>query len=690
MRLKKLLNLTICLICLGLFAQVGMAEKKIQAVRADHPPRIDGFLDEEVWRKAVRIEDFIQSEPLRGDQPSERTVAYVMYDDKYLYIGFECFMRDMEKIQANTTRHDGEFWNDDYVEVMLDTFHDRRNAYIFSVNPLSTKSEWRYSPEERRHFGGGKSWDCEWYARARKLEDRWTAEIAVPFHELRFKKGPQETWGINFLRNIESLDEEDTWAYPGERDNDPSYYGELVGLPTERLVASRPMEFKPYLTSSGNVEEGSVDADMGIDMRIPLPSITVDLTVNPDYAQIEADPERINLSDIPIRFPEKRPFFMEGEELFRTPLDIFYTRRILQPRIGAKAVGKIGGYSFALFDTQTEKVENEEGKEIEPPANFMVVRLQGDVGRRSTIGMLAVNKQHSKGANRVGGVDFSLRFPFELNLSGQIAASQTDREGKNTSDLAFMLKGSWERDPIFILSGLQQMGEDFSAEAGFLPDIFIGRRRFNLDARIHKRFKSRFIRRLGFGPSYSYGSTLDGVRTNEQWEFGMMVGIWDFFIRTGFTSEFRTDPKDISIGYNDRSVDGFMGWFPPRWVGFRMMYKFGTRDEKKMLFLSPELSLKPIETASIRVEGQWLRMKGEDDQRILRSVFEYSFTRDMNLRITAEGRLNGHRSLFALYSWEFKPESNLFLVYTYNEEEGKREQVGYFKVAYRMRWQPRM
>jgi len=687
MHLKTLiLSIIFCLLCSIIFAQTERNVKVIKAIRTDRPPKIDGFLTDDVWKKAAKVGDFIQDEPQRGGKPSERTVVHLLYDDKFLYVGFECFMHDMEKVQASATRHDEEFWNDDYVEVMLDTFHDRRNAYIFSVNPLSTKSEERYTRARRGPFRGGKSWDCEWYARSQRLEDRWTAEIAIPFCELRFEKGPDESWGINFLRNIEWLDEEDVWAYPGESSHDPAYYGDMVGLPTERLVTSRPMEFKPYLTSSGNVEEGSVDANAGVDVRIPLPNITVDLTVNPDYAQIEADPERINLSDIPIRFPEKRPFFMEGEELFRTPLDIFYTRKILQPLVGAKAVGKVGGYSFALFDTQAEKVEEED----EPAANFMVARIQRDVGQRSTIGLLAVNKQYSGGANRVGGVDFSLRFPHELNLSGQIAASQTDRDEEGKSDVAFTIRGGWNKDPVGMSIGLQQVGKDFSAEAGFLPDIFIGRRGIRIEGGFRKGFKSRLLRRLGFGSDYSYGETIDGIRTSERWGIGGMIGLWDFFLRTGFSKEFRTDPEDISIGYNDRSVDGFFGWFPPKFVTLNMDFKIGTRDEKNVIFLGPGLSLRPVEMASIRIEGQWLRMEGEDDQRILRSVFEYRFTQDMNLRITAEGRLNGHRSLFALYSWEFKPESNLFLVYTYNEEENEREQVGYFKVAYRVRWQPKL
>ena len=687
MRLKILtLSIILCLLLSIILAQAERNAKVIEAIRTDRPPKIDGFLTDEVWRKAAKVDDFIQDEPKKGAEPSERTIVYLLYDDRFLYVGFECFMSDMEKIQANATRHDEEFWNDDYVEVMLDTFHDKRNAYIFSVNPLSTKSEGRYTRERRGPFRGGKSWDCEWYARSQRLDDRWTAEMAIPFCELRFKKGANERWGINFLRNIEWLDEEDVWSSSEERSHDPAYYGDLVGLPTEKLVASRPMEFKPYLTSSGDVEEGSLSADMGVDMRIPLPNITVDLTLNPDYAQIESDPERINLSDIPIRFPEKRPFFMEGEELFRTPLDIFYTRKILQPIVGAKAVGKIGDYNFALFDTQTEEVKEQK----EPAANFMVARIQRDVGQRSSLGLLLVDKRYSQGANRVGGVDFSFRFSHGLNLSGQIAASRLDKNGRNRSDTAITIKGGREGELWSMSIGFQQVGRDFSAEAGFLPDIFIGKRGIRLEGRLRKRFKSRLLRHLGFGPSYSYGGTIDGIRTNERWELGGMIGLWNFFLRAGLSKEFRTDPKDITIGYNDRGIDGFFGYFPPKFVTFSMRYMIGTRDEKDVIFLSPELSLKPVEMASIRIEGQWLRMEGEEDQRIIRSVFDYRFTQDMTLRLTGEGKLDGHKSLFALYSWEFKPESNLFLVYTYNEERGKREQMAYFKVAYRMRWQPKL
>ena len=660
------------------------AVKRIEAVEIDRPPRIDGVLDDECWKKAAKVDDFIQEEPEKGAPPTERTVVYLAFDRRNLYIAFECFTSNAEKLQASATRHDDEFFNDDHVEVMIDTFRDKRNAYIFSVNLLSTKAEWRYAGGRRERFGG-KSWDCEWHARAKKYDDRWVAEIAIPFSELRFRKEKSAVWGINFLRNDEQHEEEDIWSLPGESSHDPAYYGELVGLPTEKLVTIRPLEFKPYLTANRRIEEGRLGADVGLDVRVPLPSVTIDVTLNPDYAQIEADPERINLSDIPIRFPEKRPFFMEGEELFRTPLDVFYTRKIVQPLLGVKAVGKLGGYSFAVFDTLTEEMEEE------PSANFLVMRLTRDVGERSTIGLLAVDKEDKEGGNRVGGIDFNLKLPLDtglIGLSGQMAFSHTSRESEK-SDLGFTVRGGWEREPFGAHVSYQRIGEDFTAEAGFLPDVFIGREGWSASFGFHKPLKSRVLRRIGFGGEYRRGRTLEGVKTYDGWDVGMGIGLWDTFTRVGFTKEFRTDPKDVEIGYNDWSVGGFAGWFPPKYLLLMSEFRVGTRDEKGIVFLTPTLILRPLQTTSLKIETQLLWREEGEDQRIIRTVLEHRFTPEMRARFTFENTSEGRRSAFFLYSWEFKPESNLFLVYTYNRSaKDETEQIGYFKIAYRMRWQP--
>ena len=336
--------------------------RKVSAVKTDSPPKIDGKLDDPCWQKAAQTGDFIQFEPKAGEPATHKTRVYLLYDANRLYVGFECFKSDMNVLAANSVQRDSFFFSDDHVEVLIDTYLDQRNCYAFALNPLSTQTDRRITNEGgnvRRgssDVGSAISWDCDWAGYAAKYDDRWTAEFSIPFAELRFpQKDSQAVWGINFWRNDESRQEELSWVDLGGRQYAVSRFGQLTDLPLDQLVTKRPLEVKPYGTLKpekiGN-QDPELDVATGVDVRYPFSSMTVDFTLNPDFAQIEADPDRVNLSDIPLRFPEKRPFFLEGNELFQTPVELFYSRRIEDLMYGGKAIGKMGNYNFAFLNAQ--------------------------------------------------------------------------------------------------------------------------------------------------------------------------------------------------------------------------------------------------------------------------------------------------------------------------------------------------
>ncbi|MCH8292673.1 carbohydrate binding family 9 domain-containing protein [Candidatus Poribacteria bacterium] len=337
--------------------------RKIEAVQTNSPPKIDGKLDDSCWQKAAQTGEFIQFQPLSGEPASQQTKVYLLYDENRLYIGFECFKDDMNNLAANSTQRDSFFFSDDHVEVLVDTYLDGRNCYAFALNPLGTQTDRRITNEGANVRRGGSnpgsaiSWDCDWDGRAAKYEDRWTAEFSIPFAELRFpkKNNPHVAWGINFWRNDESREEEQSWVDLADRQYAVSRFGHLTELPLEGLVTKRPLELKPYAAIKPEKisgQETDLNADTGVDLRYPLSSLTVDFTLNPDFAQIEADPDVVNLSDIPLRFPEKRPFFLEGNELFQTPIELFYSRRVEDLMRGGKVVGKIGNYNLAAMSAQ--------------------------------------------------------------------------------------------------------------------------------------------------------------------------------------------------------------------------------------------------------------------------------------------------------------------------------------------------
>ena len=200
------------------------AHRTIRASRTETPPKIDGKLDDACWQNSAKTGELIQFEPQRGEPATQPTTIYLAYDANKLYVAFECFKTDMDNLAANQTRRDSFFFSDDHVEILIDTFLDGRNCYAFALNALGTQTDRRLINEgaNRRsgqsNIGTAISWDCDWQGQATKGTDRWTAEFAIPFAELRFsKKSETATWGINFWRNDEAFAEEQTWADLGER-----------------------------------------------------------------------------------------------------------------------------------------------------------------------------------------------------------------------------------------------------------------------------------------------------------------------------------------------------------------------------------------------------------------------------------------------------------------------------------------
>jgi len=694
----------------------GETKKIIQAVRTDTPPIIDGSLDDVVWQKAGKVSDFIQYEPDKGKKPTSPTTVYLLYDENRLYVGFEC-TQNMETCQASATRRDYYFFNDDYVEVFLDTFHDKRNAYSFSVNLLSTQSDRRIANEGANQRGGGpggdKSWDCDWDGRAAKGEGKWSVEISIPFSELRFKKEKDAVWGINFWRSYECLDEEDTWADLGNQELAVSRFGELVGLPVEQLVTTRPLELKPYLVAKPQkssewqiIEEGT--GDLGLDVRYPFSSITLDMTLNPDYAQIEADPERINLSDEPWRLSEKRPFFQEGAELFRTPIEIFYTRAIENPLLGIKLAGKVGNYNIAMLDSLAENLDSEEDDEEEELQegnnNFFVFRTQRDIGEKSTVGILGVDKRNKDNYNQAIGVDANTSLPKDIKVGAQYALTRADKMKENSDADAFSIEGGREVSGLSFGARYMDIGRDFEAEAGFVPDSRIDRRGGGFGMGYHKQFKDSVLSRLGSEMRFMTLYNHDGELTNQQIEISPMIGIWDFFFRPGFEwYRHKGIDEEADKEFTDKTIGFFGGFFPPKWIRIFTRGQIGKIEDEDTIFLGPEITVNPMEDLTLRTDIQWLE-RGDEKVFNRRFTIEYRFTQRMHFRASMENATKRENDkiteekdyIFLLYSWEFKPESNFYWVYTMNRgrdmEDTERivmedtEHIVFVKLSYLMKW----
>ena len=681
------------------------ANREIKAIRIETPPTIDGKLDDVCWQNSAKTGELLQFEPERGEPASQPTTIYVGYDANNLYVAFECFKTDMNNLSANLTRRDSFFFSDDHVEVLLDTFLDGRNCYAFALNPLGTQTDRRLINEgsNRRtgqsRIGTAISWDCDWQGQASEETDKWTAEFAIPFAELRFPKGKETmTWGINFWRNDEVPAEEQMWADLGERQYAVSRFGHLTDLPTANLVTKRPVKFKPYATLKPQATqpgEGettlAMKADAGLDFRYPIADFTVDLTLNPDFAQIEADPDLVNLTDVPLRFPEKRPFFLEGNELFQMPLDLFYSRTVEDLLGGGKVIGKYNKYNVAFMGAvagpENPEKELESGELPLANYNYSVLRLQREVGKTSSVGFLGVNKQRGAMYDRAGGLDARIQLPAATSLNLEYArewkAGGLDRPESTADDLVFLQLA--RRTNVFSIDAIYaDIGEYFSPETGFVPRI--DRRGVVIRSRYNKQYKGA-VERLRGEVEYERLTDHTGELRNHRAGFSGLFGIYNFFFLIGPEWYYHVDDDNKPL--TDRTARFFAGWFPPKYVQIRNTGNFGVRNNKNIFFIRPEITIRPTAKLSFEFILQRLHEKEPDaavwqlSEWTRRFVVNYQFAQRMYARASAELTIERERRVFALFAYEYRPESNFFIVYNDNRDvEGDTERIMFIKVAH--------
>ena len=327
---------------LDLAAQSG-ASKSARAVPVpDRAPHIDGSLDDPAWASAPVIDDFVQKIPTEGASPSVRTVVRLLYDDGALYVGAHLMRADPDAIRTSITRRDGESDAEVFI-VSLDPYLDRRTAYSFSVSSGGVRGDW-YLPQDSEDSGREAQYDPVWSARARVVEDGWVAEMRIPFSQLRFNAAQEQTWGLQLTRRIPDLSELLQWVLiPVSAAGFASRFGLLEGI--GGIPPARRIEVLPYVAGEvaarGNVHPANPFDDRtavraGGDLKMGLgPNLTLDATFNPDFGQVEADPAVVNLTAFETVFDERRPFFIEGNELltgrgqsFLGRPTWFYTRRI--------------------------------------------------------------------------------------------------------------------------------------------------------------------------------------------------------------------------------------------------------------------------------------------------------------------------------------------------------------------------
>jgi hypothetical protein len=475
------------------------------APEADSPV-IDGRVNEAAWQNATPFTSFTQQDPDEGAPATEKTEVRIMVGKGQVFIGVVCFDSDPSKIIVSQARRDASLNDTDSITMVLDTFNDSQNAFVFGTNPLGIEYDGQLSREGQTSgvtFQGGATgtqrggisafnpnWDGDWTVKSQVTERGWEAEMAIPLKTLRYATGPNQTWGFNVMRNIRHKNEQ-VYLAPIPRGFDlyrVSLAAKLSGLD---LPARRDIKLIPYALGSvdkdftRSTKRTKGNGDVGVDFKWGIrPNLTFDATVNTDFAQVEADEEQVNLTRFDLFFPEKRPFFLENASTFQfgqpQSVDLFFSRRIglsttgvpINILGGGRLSGKVEGWNLGLLNIQTDVAENAVGTTIGPANNFSVARVQREIGR-SSYGAIFVNRQGTgkhtleQDWNRAYGVDANVQMSQSQRISAFFA--RTDSPGATGSDYAGRAFYNFTNNLWQVSGGYSQVGRDFNPEVGFLP-----------------------------------------------------------------------------------------------------------------------------------------------------------------------------------------------------------------------------
>ena len=609
-----------------LWAQTDLTvQKEGLALFVDQAPELDGVLDDPVWSLTSPLSDFHQKDPQEGAPASEYTEVRILYTSKAIYFGFRCDDLQPGEIIATERRRDQDLTKDDSVAILLDTFNDHRNAFLFRINSLGAQFDALLTEEG---LDINDSWDEKWESAATRSEKGWTAELMIPFQSLRM--GRQGVWGLEIERLIRRKNEAVYWNTFDRNFSfvDVSQAGHLLGM--ENVSQGLRWRIKPFglaaFEQTPNQPDGTVThnlSDIGLELLKfrPTSALTLDVTVNTDFAQTEVDDLITNITRFPLFFPERREFFLEGAGIFEfgtgigfnqsRDFKLFFSRRIglvsegenrgeLIPIIaGAKFTGRIGPYTIGVLNMQTDTTLGIQGN------NFGVFRLKRDVFERSSVGFIFTNRQSSlpDDHNRVFGIDSNFVLIDNFTLQGFLAKTKTpDKPQDDWSAFGRML---WNSD--FLLMGAEYLlvQRNFDPQIGFVPRS--DQRRTTLQFGVRPRPESDLIRQWVFRTRMDYFQNSDGKQESMNyhyftWETHFESGdriqfdahrlferlFEDFEIVTGiFIPAGTYRSSDILIFWDGAPKRRIAG---PRMVQFR--YEWGFFDGRRIEFrLQPQIKV---------------------------------------------------------------------------------------------------
>ena len=679
--------------------------RSARAIRVDRAPRLDGTLEDPVWQQASPIADFLQREPFEGQNPTEQTEVRILYSRRGVYFGITCFDSEPARIVATELRRDVSQALDDYFEIVIDSAHDRRNAYVFQINPLGTQRDALITEEQRTDpsVGDGDSgWDGVWTSEARITQHGWTATVAIPFSTLNFMQSRDVLWGINFKRFIRRKNEEDLWSgwkrvYGAAR---ISQAGELHGI--SNIGSGRLFIVKPYgLTGFSHFPASSAGTGFrpglnalttgGVDVKLGLRSnLVANFTANTDFADADVDTQQFNLTPYKLFFPEKRPFFLENAGVFSFPLGLdfndllFFSRQIgIDPVTGeevpvnggGRVTGSLGNFELGAMDVNTRT------SGPNPWANFALTRLKRALWSGSYVGAMGIDKRSGKASdsfNQTAGADTRLVFFRNLVVNGYAAQSRTPgiSSGQYNIGAGFNYESNW----FEALYQNRKVGPNFNPEVGFLErsDCICN----FLDLNLKPRPRIRSLRELNFEGFVFHAPDTHHILQSQEWQGTFRAefnngAYTDDDILDVFTQRLTTPfniYKNVSIPAGEYHwVRHQITYGSPqdRRLTVRLFERFGGYYDGKLNEARIRGTWRAGERLSFDFGEQWNRFRlpiPAGDFSVLFGNFQanYSFSRFLTLSsiIQMDTANREAASANVRLRWNYRPDSDLYVIYT--------------------------
>jgi hypothetical protein len=704
---------TVCLVfmcCTHTAIAEGPLTKRpvMQAFALEGVPVLDGtVLGDAAWDGLVPAAGFWQVQPNEGQAATQKTEVFIGYSESALYIGMVAYDDNPDDIIVTDGRRDRSLDETDSFRVIIDGMLDQQNGLIFGTNPVGMEYDAQVIKEAASGAFGSSgfnlNWDASWSVKARISDIGWSAEMRIPFKALRYGKGGEQVWGINFQRNIRRNNEVAYWA-PLSRQRNLNRVSEAGTIRGVSPPSTRNLKFTPYALvdaqRGGELDGTETDTEFGFDAKYSItPSLTLDLTYNTDFAQVEADEQQVNLDRFNLFFPEKRPFFLENAGQFTVgnsgEAQLFFSRRIgiseegdvIPINAGVRVSGKVGkSTNVGFLYMSSDAVED-----IAPENSFTVARVNQELGKRSSIGAIFVERngdgsylvEDPYDKNRTYGIDGRLAIGEYILINGW--ASKTDTPGLDDDDHAYSLKGNYDSPGWSHSIEYTEVAENFSPEVGFLSRSDY--RKFGISSLMRIRPEDLWGL-MEIRPHYSYRSFWDFDGFEEtgflhldvhwEWENGYEFHTGYNIFKDGIKEPFEIiDDVWVQPGtYDESEVSLYFTTNQSAPLSFGMHATIGGKFGGDRVNLSPSLNYRIGDKFSSSLLVNYndfdLPLPGGDfSVTLTRLRLSYSFTPKILLQALMQ--YNDDEEVLSTnlrFSWLRTANTGLYLVYNEFDERG--------------------